>query len=836
MVRVRSRKKQLCGPMPSSSRRFVVAALLLCSCHGGGAAKGAGGGAPTGLRVPSARTAGGGGDALAAALLLAAGRHVDNGTHPPPLRDPALAGELAFRAVSHLESAALGAGAGLRLDGSARIRALAALPDAPIDRDGNGTNLDETLAEDLAMLAETAGADAAPAGAFPLLFPWHDAVADLAAPGATFARDAFAEQRVAAIERGHVRLEQVGDAMLARVRAAAGLLRTARGSRAGATPEEGLAGLLLLQQVIAAEDTLLGALFHDGRALARLADPAGYRPEDGARWLPAAFAADLDPALTQAPLGYRTHDRASDLAALARMLHAAVELGWLRSAANPHPALRDVVTGHPFGAASPPRRGRKIQPRTLHSGEVTWDDTIGPLLAFRCISCHSGAFAEADFRVSSYQEALRGGRSRATHPTVVPFDHRASLLWQVLVGPTAVARQMPLGSRLPPGEISLVADWIDAGAPESGSNPPPLRRIGIDLAAVLVRNLHALHRDPQTGGLHDRWEGDAPSGFASARATGDALVALAAYSGALPADERVDLAPPLLAGLADFAVQHLTDAQGRSFAHFEFARGLPEGRADLHGHARLLDGLLLAGRVLGDAALLSRGRALGARLLDEFFDPRAELFAVDLERRGRAYTPQLVGDLCTALLRLAAESPDAVRVEAVLAAFLRALLPVLVHAEFARPGGEVIGDGIADSDGNGIAEPALAGGAHGRLPLFVGEIREGPDPQSEPRQAPVLWSTHIQPLLREKCAECHLDGAVRGEYRVDSPALLRTPGESRGALPLIVPGDPLASFFYRKLTDRRPALGAQMPLAQPPLDERGKALVRDWILQGATGR
>jgi hypothetical protein len=815
---------------------FALVALLLVACHDRRAAADVGGGGPTGLRAASARTAGGAGDALAAALLLAAGQGVDNGTHPPPLRDASLAGELALRAIAHLESAALGAGAGLRLDGSARIRALAAAPDAPPDRNGNGTNLDETLAEDLALLAETAGAGGAPAGAFPLLFPWHDARADLAAPGTTFAREAFAEQRVAVVERGHVRLEQIGDALLARVRRAAALLRTARGSRAGATPEAGLAGLLLLQQVVAAEETLFEALFHDGRALARLANPGLYRPDDGARWLPAAFAVAVDPKLPDAPLGYRSHDRASDLSALARLLHAAVELGWLRSAANPHPALRDVVTGQPFGGTAPPRRGRKIQPRTLHGGEVTWKDDIGPLLAFRCVSCHSGPFAQGDFRVSSYEETLRGGRNRATHPSVVPGDHRASLLWQVLVGPTAVARQMPLGSRLPPGEISLVVDWIDQGALESGSNPPPPRRIGLDLADVLVRNLHALHRDAATGALHERWEGDAPSGFASARASGDALVALASYVGALPAAERVDVARPLLEGLAGFVVQHLTDAQGRSFAHFEFARGVPDGRADVHGHARLIDGLLLAGRVLGDAALLTRGRALGARLLDEFFDPRTELFAVELERRGRVYGPQLVGDVCTALSRLAGESADAARVEAVQAAFLRALLPVLVFAEFARPGGEVIGDGIPDTDGNGIPEPALAGGPHGRLPLFAGEIREGPDPQAEPRESPVLWSTHIQPLLRAKCAECHLDGADRGDYRVDSPVLLRTPGESQGALPLIVPGDPQNSLFYRKLIDRNPALGAQMPLALPPLDDRGKALVRDWILQGATSR
>ena len=54
--------------------------------------------------------------------------------------------------------------------------------------------------------------------------------------------------------------------------------------------------------------------------------------------------------------------------------------------------------------------------------------------------------------------------------------------------------------------------------------------------------------------------------------------------------------------------------------------------------------------------------------------------------------------------------------------------------------------------------------------------------------------------------------------------------------PLIVPGDPEASLFYRKLVDRVPSVGVQMPEAQPPLSEAGKALVYQWILEGATSR
>jgi hypothetical protein len=196
----------------------------------------------------------------------------------------------------------------------------------------------------------------------------------------------------------------------------------------------------------------------------------------------------------------------------------------------------------------------------------------------------------------------------------------------------------------------------------------------------------------------------------------------------------------------------------------------------------------------------------------------------------------MLGDLSAALARYSFQAADRARVDGIHDGFLVTLLPKLVFAEFGRPGGEVLGDGIADTDGNGIPEPAFAGGVHRRVPRFAGEIREGPDPQDEPSAAPVLWSAQIQPLLRSKCAECHFDGARLGGYRLDTPELLRTPGESLGALPLVVPGDPERSLLYRKLVDRTPPIGVQMPQARPPLDDRGKALVRDWILQGARSR
>ena len=122
-------------------------------------------------------------------------------------------------------------------------------------------------------------------------------------------------------------------------------------------------------------------------------------------------------------------------------------------------------------------------------------------------------------------------------------------------------------------------------------------------------------------------------------------------------------------------------------------------------------------------------------------------------------------------------------------AFLSRLTSVLVYSE-TEATGEIVGDGIADTDGDGIAEPAYAGGDFGRAPVFAGEIKKGLELPVV--GSPVLWTTHILPLLQTACAQCHLGGANQGDYRMDTPSELRKRGSSNPGLPLVVPGDPEA--------------------------------------------
>ena len=79
----------------------------------------------------------------------------------------------------------------------------------------------------------------------------------------------------------------------------------------------------------------------------------------------------------------------------------------------------------------------------------------------------------------------------------------------------------------------------------------------------------------------------------------------------------------------------------------------------------------------------------------------------------------------------------------------------------------------------------------------------------------------VQQIFDDNCTGCHGTGAVL---------------ESCGGT-LVVPGDPVSSYLYQKLTLSHPCAGAQMPLDElftsQPLPECMTSIVRDWIQAGA---
>lgn len=797
-----------------------------------------------GLRASGTDTAGGSGDALAAILLIGAATPVQHGGRPTFMTQSRLLEErMAFHAQANLEATAFGGGvaSGASIAGSQRLRRLAASAGAPTDGNGNGTNLDEMADLELTELAALAGGTS-PTGAFSAWLPWRAGTTELlAAPGT---RADFGNLRVrASAAAGFASTAgQVGAAMLARVHGAARLLAESRGAQPGRTPQEGTMGLLLLQQAVAAEETLVAKLFGRDGTLAGLPTPRAYDPRSPgeASWVPAQFVAELDPQLPGAPVGYAVVDRASSLAGLSVLLEAAAELAWLASSRSGNAVVRNLLTVTPFGPGVP-RGGRAIGPAPVDD-EVTFDSHIRPLVQGNCFSCHNDFTPQGGFTmgrtVVEYDKFLTPGNigRRGNPPHLVPGDHRRSLLWQALSGNTTLMPRMPLACGpvfnpcWPAARVAVVAEWIDKGLRRAPSIPPPPPRVGEDLARALVRNLLVLHLDPDVrGALHDRYEGDAPSRLVRARSLGAALQALAVAGMALgPGNEAL----PLLRSVADFARTHLLTPDDGVHGELALAAGggaAPLSEGDAVDHAALVAGMFAAARVLDDAELLAVTRRVSRRWFDTFWSGLGVFGDQPGSPRMRLGADEL-GVVLAALQEAAAD--DDVAAANHHEALLQRVLPVLVASEWDGLG-EVLGDGIADTDRNGIPEPALAGGPHGRAPMFAAALLSGTAP-GEP--SPVSWSQEILPLFRSACAGCHTDGAVRGAYRLDTPTMAATAGESGRVGELIVPGAPERSLLYLKLIERRPSVGDQMPLQRPPLSDGARELVRRWILEGARGR
>ncbi len=112
------------------------------------------------------------------------------------------------------------------------------------------------------------------------------------------------------------------------------------------------------------------------------------------------------------------------------------------------PALRQTIL-----ASLPPTP----TPSPLNlSGALTYDATIGALFTSRCGTCH-GEDGIQGLNLTTYQGAMLGG---SNGPVIIPGDATASLLVQKQSG------SVPHFGQLTPEELTLVIDWINAGAPE----------------------------------------------------------------------------------------------------------------------------------------------------------------------------------------------------------------------------------------------------------------------------------------------------------------------------------------------------------------------------------
>ena len=98
---------------------------------------------------------------------------------------------------------------------------------------------------------------------------------------------------------------------------------------------------------------------------------------------------------------------------------------------------------------------------------------------------------------------------------------------------------------------------------------------------------------------------------------------------------------------------------------------------------------------------------------------------------------------------------------------------------------------------------------------------ESPDDVTES----IVFETHVQPILREKCVKCHGDKNRQAGLNLAAPDAVIKGGESG---PGIVPGDPQGSLFYEKISERE-----MPPEGSPALMDEEISVIRAWIATGA---
>ncbi len=107
-------------------------------------------------------------------------------------------------------------------------------------------------------------------------------------------------------------------------------------------------------------------------------------------------------------------------------------------------------------------------------------------------------------------------------------------------------------------------------------------------------------------------------------------------------------------------------------------------------------------------------------------------------------------------------------------------------------------------------------------------------------QDSVSFASDIAPVLKQRCAKCHLTGTEAGNMalypRAAYGSLVNQPSVQLPTMMRVSPGDPDQSYLLLKLENNHldaGGTGIQMPFNEAPLDEDTLARIRQWIVSGA---
>ena len=107
-------------------------------------------------------------------------------------------------------------------------------------------------------------------------------------------------------------------------------------------------------------------------------------------------------------------------------------------------------------------------PAVTDAAEPTFVADVAPILVSRCSSCHGGLKARGNYKLNTFDNLLKEGKSDAK--PIVPGKPEESELFRRLIATDETERMPPGDDPLATEEIAIVKSWILAGAKYDGPN------------------------------------------------------------------------------------------------------------------------------------------------------------------------------------------------------------------------------------------------------------------------------------------------------------------------------------------------------------------------------
>ncbi len=462
--------------------------------------------------------------------------------------------------------------------------------------------------------------------------------------------------------------------------------------------------------------------------------------------------------------------------------------------------LTPLLGGGPAPAAAP---APSAAPSAKAAQPLLFADVVQPILRRRCVECHGPDKVKGKLRLDSLEALNKGGENG---PVIEPGDaHKSSLVQRMLLPVTDDDRMPPEGKPGPrPEEIAVIEFWIERGA-----NPKLEVR---DLLApanarsLLEKALGGSAKEPLPTAAAEASAAPQPAASSSGEEPRPAATAVApAHSVAEPRATSEPAAAPT----AEPSVTPPASGPGDALSILADKCQKCHGPQKQKGKLRVdsLQALLRGGSdgpavVPGDpskSAIITRARLPVSD--DDHMPPKKEL------------------QLSSAEL-------------AVLSAWVQRGI---------RPQRQASASAAAGAKGSAMPgteqEPAAADAAldSGTAPAPGAAAEQPTKPASVAASTSsgnfALFTDAVEPLLLEKCGNCHAGAKPKGRFDVSTHEKLLAGGVSG---PAVVAGDVQGSELMRRVLLPVSDDEHMPPLGEPALTSGDIELLKAWVELGAS--